>query len=219
MPERLRILIADDHEIIREGLRTILERNPKWTACGEANTGRKALTEAIRLKPDVIVMDINMPELNGLEATSQILEKLPNTRILILSAHESEGLVRQMLCSGARGYILKSDAGRDLAAAVESVAQGKLFFTASVSNVVLRGYQQQAGEHPARSNSVLRLSPREREVLQLIAEGRTNKEIAALIGASVKTVENHRARLMAKMDFHSLTDLVRYAIQNEIIRV
>lgn len=208
MPERLRILIADDHEIVREGLRTILERNSGWTVCGEAGTGRKALTEAMRLKPDLIVMDISMPELNGLDATPQILEKLPNTRILILSAHESERLVRQMLASGARGYILKSDAGRDLTAAVESLAMGKLFFAASVSNVVLSSSR----------NSVSLLSPREREVIQLIAEGRTNKEIAVLIGASIKTVENHRARLMAKLDFHSLTDLVRYAIQNEIIR-
>lgn len=218
MPEPLKILIVDDHEIIREGLRTILERHAGWTVCGEASTGRKAVTEAIRLQPDVVLMDISMPELNGLDATPQILEKVPNAKILILSAHDSERLVRQMLSSGARGYMLKTDAGRDLIAAVEAVAGGRLFFTASVSNVVLGDYQQRAvrpGEIPPHSPS--NLGARERQVLQLLAEGRTNKEVAEQLGTSVKTVENQRAKVMMKLNLHSLTDLVRYAIQNEII--
>lgn len=219
MPETLRILVADDHEIVREGLRTILARHPGWIVCGEASTGRQAIAEAIRLEPDVILMDISMPELNGLDATPKILERLPNAAILILSAHDSERLIRQMLSSGARGYMLKTDAGRDLTAAVEAISQGRLFFTNSVSDIVLSDYQRRA---PNVANlpgtASVQLSPREREVLQLLAEGRTNKEVAAQIGTSVKTVENQRARIMTKLDFHSLTDLVRYAIQNEFIK-
>lgn len=219
MPDSLRILIVDDHEIVREGLRTILERHPGWIVCGEAATGRQALAEAIRLRPDVVLMDISMPELNGLDATPQILEKVPTAKILILSAHDSERLVRQMLASGARGYMLKTDAGRDLTTAVQALADGRLFFTASVSNVVLGDYQQQS----AAPRDVLRqlpatLSPRERQVLQLLAEGQTNKEVAFQIGTSIKTVENQRSKIMAKLNLHSLTDLVRYAIQNELIQ-
>lgn len=219
MPESLRILLADDHEVVREGLRTILERHPGWVVCGEASTGRQAIEEAIRLKPDVILMDISMPELNGLDATPQILEKVPQAKVLILSAHDSERLIRQMLSSGARGYMLKTDAGRDLVTAVETLANGRLFFTASVSNVVLGDFQKKsAGAGTIPSHSPSQLTTREREILQLLAEGRTNKEVAARIGTSVKTVENHRAKLMTKLNLHSLTDLVRYAIQNELIR-
>lgn len=219
MPGPLRILVADDHEVVRAGLRMILERQPGWTVCGEAATGRQALTEAVRLKPDVILMDISMPELNGLDAAPQILEKVPDTRILILSAHDSERLIRQMLLSGARGYMLKTDAGRDLVQAVDAIAQGRLFFTASVANVVLSDYQRHAADPenvPVAAPAYL--SPREREILQLLAEGSTNKEVAAQIHTSVKTVEKQRATLMAKLNLHSLTDLVRYAIQNELIR-
>lgn len=219
MPDALRILIADDHEIVREGLRTILERQPGWSVCGEASSGREAVSEAIRLQPDVTVMDISMPELNGLDATQRIIEKIPGARILIISAHDSERLVRQMLSSGARGYMLKTDAGRDLTTAVETIAKGRLFFTASASNVVLGDYHRRSvepGEVPSISPSSL--TSREREILQLLAEGRTNKEVAEQIRTSVKTVENHRSKIMAKLHFHSLTDLVRYAIQNEIIR-
>lgn len=219
MPDSIKILVADDHEIVREGLRTILERHPGWTVCGEASTGRQALTEAIRLQPDIILMDISMPELNGLDATPLILEQVPHAKILILSAHDSERLIRQMLSSGARGYMLKTDAGRDLVKAVGALASGRLFFTASVSNLVLGDYQQRSaepGDIPRHSPSTL--SPREREVLQLLAEGKTNKEVATQLNTSVKTVENQRAKIMTKLNFHSLTDLVRYAIQNELIR-
>ncbi len=217
MSEPLRILIADDHEIVREGLRVILERREGWTVCGEASTGREALAEALRLQPDIVLMDISMPELNGLEATPRIMERVPGVKVLILSAHDSERLVRRMLSSGARGYMLKTDAGRDLVTAVESIADGRLFFTASVSNVVLDCQKNafDSGENP--NNSAGNLTSREREILQLLAEGRANKEIAAQIAVSVKTVENHRAKIMAKLNFHSLTDLVRYAIQNEIV--
>lgn len=219
MPDSLKILIADDHEIVREGLRTILERQPGWIVCGEASTGREALNEAVRLRPDIVLMDISMPELNGLDATPQILEQVPTTRILILSAHDSERLVRQMLASGARGYMLKTDAGRDLTAAVQALAAGRLFFTASVSNVVLGDYQQRSAAPEDLPNRLpATLSPRERQILQLLAEGRTNKEIAFQIGTSIKTVENQRSKIMAKLNLHSLTDLVRYAIQNEVIQ-
>lgn len=218
MPETLRILVADDHEVVRSGLRLILERQPNWTVCGEAGTGRQAIAEAIRLKPDVIVMDISMPELNGLDATPQILEKVPRAKVLILSAHDSERLVRQMLSSGARGYMLKSDAGKDLTCAVEAVANGRLFFTLSVSDIVLADYQKlssNTADLPEESPG--RLTAREREILQLLAEGKTNKEVPAQIRTSVKTVENYRARLMKQLDLHSLSDLVRYAIQHELI--
>jgi DNA-binding NarL/FixJ family response regulator len=214
----LRILVADDHEIVREGLRSILERRPEWIVCGEAATGRQALSEAVRLQPDVILLDISMPELNGLDATPQILEVVPSAKILILSAHDSERLIRQMLSSGARGYMLKTDAGRDLIAAVDAVSQGRLFFTASVSNMVLNDYQARRDLEADPMPSVPTLTPREREVVQLLSEGRSNKEIASQLGTSVKTVENQRARVMAKLGLKSLADLVRYAIQNEILR-
>jgi DNA-binding NarL/FixJ family response regulator len=219
MSKPLDILIADDHEIVREGLRTILERHVDWTVCGEAATGTKAVSEAVRLQPDVILMDINMPELNGLVATSQIMEKVPTTKILILSAHESERLIRQMLSSGARGYMVKTDAGRDVVMAVEAIASGRLFFAASISNVLLTDYQKRSrGEETIGDTTMTYLTPRERQILQLLAEGNTNKEVAAHIGTSVKTVENQRGKLMTKLGLNSLADLVRYAIQNEILQ-
>jgi DNA-binding NarL/FixJ family response regulator len=216
MNNPLRILVADDHEVIREGLRALLERQTGWVVCGEAGTGREALTEALRLKPDIVIMDISMPELNGLDATPQILEHLPDTRVMILSAHDSERLIRHMLSSGARGYMLKTDAGRNLVAAVEALAQGQLFFTGSVSKVILGAHQvSQPDTLPSSDFDVL--TARERQILKLLAEGMTNKQVAAKINVSVKTVETHRSRLMGKLDLHSLTDLVRYAIQHEII--
>lgn len=212
----LRILVADDHEVVREGLRALLERQPGWVVCGEAGTGREAVAETLRLKPDVVIMDISMPELNGLDATPRILEHLPDTRILILSAHDSERLIRHMLTSGARGYMLKTDAGKALTAAVQALAEGQLFFTGAVSRVILgaKQHSQPDALPPPDSDA---LTSREREILKLLAEGMTNKQVASHIHASVKTVETHRSRLMAKLNLHSLTDLVRYAIQHEII--
>ena len=214
----VRILVADDHDIVRKGLRAVLASRPGWQVCGEAANGREAVAAAIRHRPDIAIIDINMPELNGLEATREILKQVPEIRVLVLSAHDSESLVRQMLASGARGYVHKSDVSEDLIAAVETLCQGRVYFTSRVSDYVLgearRGIM--SGELPKDSRP--RLSPREREVLQLLAEGKANKEVATAMGISVKTVETHRGNVMSKLGMHSLSDLVRYAIQNEIIR-
>jgi DNA-binding NarL/FixJ family response regulator len=194
----------------------MLESHPGWEVSAEATNGREAVALSLEHKPDIVVMDINMPELNGLEATRQICKALPETRVLILSAHDSEQLVREMLVSGARGYVLKADAGEDLIAAVEALTVGRLFFTSSVSEFVMRGLRtgEEGGKFPELPP---RLSPREREVIQLLAEGKTNKEVAARLDISVKTAETHRKHIMDKLDLHSLSDLVRYAIQNGII--
>jgi DNA-binding NarL/FixJ family response regulator len=212
-----RVLVADDHVVVRKGLRSMLESNIGWQVCAEAATGTEAVALAIEHQPDVVVMDINMPELNGLEATRQICAALPNVRVLILSAHDSEQLVREMLVSGARGYVLKTDAGEDLIAAIEAIMAGRLFFTSSVSDMVITGLQE-GGKSGVSQEIPPRLSPRERQIIQLLAKGATNKEVANELGISVKTVETHRKNIMAKLDFHSLSDLVRYAIQNGIIK-
>lgn len=211
-----RILIADDHAVVLKGLRSMLESREGWQVCGEALNGREAVALAVEHQPDVVVMDINMPELNGLDATRQIGKALPGARVLILSAHDSEPLIREMLVCGARGFVLKADAGEDLIAAVEAVSAGRLFFTSSVSEFILRGMRDEDVALTAETSS--RISAREREVVQLLAEGRTNKEIATRLNISVKTVETHRKHIMSKLSFHSLSELVRYAIQNGIIQ-
>lgn len=208
-----RILVADDHAVVRKGLRSILESHAGWEVSAEAVNGRQAVELTLQGQPDIVVMDINMPELNGLEATKQICKAIPKAQVLILSAHDSEQLVRQMLVSGARGYVLKADAGEDLIAAVEALSVGRLYFTSSVADLVMRGFQEK-GE---ASEISARISPREREVLQLLAEGKTNKEVATRLRISVKTAETHRKHIMEKLDLHSLSDLVRYAIQNAVI--
>jgi len=214
--EWLRILIADDHEIVRRGLRSLLEGQAGWQVVGEAITGRDALDRVANLKPDIVVMDISMPEMNGLEATRQILKALPKTEILILTMHESEQVVREVLEAGARGYVLKSDAGRSLVAAVDSLRQHRPFFTSRVAEIVLDGYLHGRGE-AVHDSPRSRLTPRERQVLQLLAEGKSNKEISGALGISVKTAEAHRSNIMRKLDLHSISDLVRYAIRNKIV--
>lgn len=214
----LRILVVDDHEIVRRGLRALLESHAGWQVCAEAVSGREALEKATQLKPDVVVMDISMPEMNGLEATREILKIAPRTEILILTMHESEQVVREVLEAGARGYVLKTDAGRSLVAAVDSLRQHRAFFTSKVSEIVLSGYLKGRGsasenEPAARS----RLTPRERQIVQLLAEGKSNKEIGQSLGISVKTAEAHRSNIMRKLDLHSISDLVRYAIRNKIV--
>ncbi|MBZ5624536.1 MAG: response regulator transcription factor [Acidobacteriia bacterium] len=206
---KTRILIADDHQVVRKGVAAILGERPEWEICAEASTGREAIAAAARLKPDVVVMDICMPDMNGLEATRHIVKQNPQTQVLILSMHQSEQLVRDVLASGARGYLLKGDVSGDLVAAVDALGRQKPFFTSSVVEAILSGYQ--AG------GSSSQLTLREREILQLVAEGKANKEIAAALNITVKTVETHRARIMAKLDLHSVPDLVRYALRNHII--
>ena len=214
----VRILVADDHEIVRQGLRALLEAQPGWQVVAEAVDGREALDKAKRLHPDVVVLDVSMPNLNGLEATRQIRKALPQTEVLILTMHDSEQLVREVLEAGARGYVLKSDAGRELVTAVESVRQSKPHFTSRVSEIVLDGYLNAVGRAEAyNAPRTVRLSPREREIVQLLAEGKSNKEVAAALHISVKTAETHRTNLMRKLDLHSISELVRYAIRNKMV--
>jgi DNA-binding NarL/FixJ family response regulator len=213
----MQILIADDHELVRKGLRTVLEDHAGWVVCGEAANGRQAVEMAKKLQPDMIVMDITMPELNGLEATRQIHKALPKVEVLILTVHASEQLVGEVLAAGARGYILKADTSRLLVAAIESLARHKPFFTGTASEVVLGGFLRPGQPVRSESRDLPRLTAREREIVQLLVEGKSNKEVAVALGVSVKTVDAHRANLMHKLNLHSVTDLVRYAIRNQII--
>jgi DNA-binding NarL/FixJ family response regulator len=210
--ERLRILLADDHEMVRKGLRATIEGHRSWEVCGEARNGREAVAKTCELRPHIVVMDFAMPELNGMEATRQILAAIPDTEVLILSMHDSEKLVHELLAVGARGYLLKTDAGEFLIAAIEALACHKPYFTPKVSAVVLQGYL-----NPETQDST-ELTPREREIVQLIAEGKATKEVADVLGISFKTAETHRTNLMRKLDLHSTADLVRYAIRNQIIQ-
>ncbi len=215
--QTLRILIADDHEIVRRGVRAILEERPGWRVVGEVSNGRAAVEETARLKPAVVVLDIGMPELNGLEATRQILDAAPQTQVVVLTLHDSEELVRQVLAAGARGYVLKMDSSRDLVAAVEALSHRRTFFTQKISDIMLASYLQPAGIQVVDDVPAERLSKREREVLQMVAEGKGNKEIAWALKISVKTVETHRSNLMAKLNLHSMQEVMRYAIRNRIV--
>lgn len=210
----LRILLADDHEMLRRGLRAILTEQPGWEICGEAADGRQAVDLARKLHPDVIVMDMAMPELNGLEATRQIRRVWPKAEILVLTSDESETLVREVLAAGARGYVLKNDVSRVLVQAVESLSQHRPYFTSQVAEVLLKDFGR---EKKAPEAAVDPLTPREREVVQLVAEGRSTKEVAEVLHISVKTAENHRMNSMRKLKVKSATELVRYAIRNKII--
>ncbi len=211
------ILLADDHALVRRGLRELLELQPGWKVVGEAANGREALEKAKCLKPDVVILDISMPELNGLEATREILKAVPKTEVLILSLHESERLVHGVLEAGASGYVLKSDAEGTLVEAVEAVRRHRAFFTSKVASVVLRAYRK-AGKGPAPGNQApSSLTPRERQIVQLLAEARSNKEVASALQVSLHTVTTHRANIMRKLQVHSVSELVRYAIRNEII--
>ncbi|HLJ13406.1 MAG TPA: response regulator transcription factor [Bryobacteraceae bacterium] len=212
----VRILIADDHEIVRRGLISLLAAKPDWTVVGEAESGREAVELAKTLRPDIAILDVGMPELNGLEATRQVLKALPQTEILILTMHESEQIVREVLDAGARGYVLKSDAGRDLVAAVEALCQHRTFFSSKISDMLLRSYLRPARvEGPETTRS--RLTAREREIVQLLAEGKSNKEVASALNISIKTAETHRTNIMNKLDLRSITELVRYAVRNNIV--
>jgi DNA-binding NarL/FixJ family response regulator len=214
----IKILIADDHDVVREGLKTILAARADFVVCGEAATGREAVEKARELKPHVVVLDFSMPELNGLEATRQIRKALPGTEVLILTMHDSETLAREVLIAGARGFLLKTHAKRQLAAAVDALAQHQPFFADTVSALVLDAFLH-PDKHPAKTKTPAdRLTPREREIVQLIAEGRTSKDIALLLGLSVKTADAHRANIMRKLDLHSISELVLYAVRNQIVQ-
>ena len=215
----LRILIVDDHPVMRRGVRTILEARPQWTVCGEAATGREAVDQAKRLKPDVVVMDLTLPELSGLDATRQILRDAPTTEVLVLTMHDSEDVVQEVLQAGARGYVLKSDADRSLVDAVESLGRHTPFFTATVAELVLDGYIRQSDGEGPFTGEAASVTSREREIIQLIAGGKSSKAIAEQLGISVKTVEAHRTNIMRKLQMHSVTQLVRYAIRHHLTEI
>jgi DNA-binding NarL/FixJ family response regulator len=221
--EPVRLLVADDHEIVRKGIRSLLEAQPGWQVTGEASDGREAVEKARDLKPDVTVLDISMPSLNGLEAARQMIKNDARAKILILTQHESDPLIREVLDAGARGYVLKSDAGRDLITAVNAVRSNKTYFTAKVAQIVLDGYLDKkpkktaVGTEERKEDARTRLTPRQREIVQLLAEGKSSKEVAVALGLSVKTAETHRANIMRRLDCHSISELVRYAVRNNII--
>lgn len=217
--DKLRIVIADDHEIVRKGLISILQDHPGWVIIAEAGDGREAVVLAERHQPDIAILDLHMPLLNGLDATRQLLALSPETRILMLTLEDSDELVREVLAAGARGFVLKSDATRHLVTAVEALAEGRTYFTSKVADLVLAGYlKPAAGRESSGGEAPGRLSAREREVVQLLAEGKSNKEVAEVLNLSVKTVETHRAKIMAKLELRSFSDLVRYAIRNHIVQ-
>ena len=213
----LRILVVDDHAVVRRGVRSLLESHEGWEVCGEATTGRDAVEQSRQLRPDVVVMDLSLPELNGLDATRQILKDAPGIEVLVLTMHHSEELARDVLQAGARGYVMKSDADENLIAAVDSLRQHKPFLTSTVTEFVLDDYVRR-GDGAQADLAPVGVTSREREIIQLVAEGRSNKEAASTLGISVKTIEAHRANIMRKLHLRSVSDLVRYAIRNKIVQ-
>lgn len=213
----MRILVADDHDIIRRGLKELLTSRSGWEVCAEAKTGREAVALAEQFKPEVVVMDISMPDLNGLEAARQIRKTLPRTEILILTLHFSDQLVREIVEAGVRAYIMKSDADRDLVSAVEALSNHRPFFTARAAEMLLDGFRRPRTDIDPETVVRNRLTAREREIVQLLAEGKSSKEVAVSLGISVKTAETHRANIMRKLELHSVSELVRYAVRNQII--
>src|SRR5580658_8228434 len=215
----VQILVADDHDIIRRGLKQLLTSRPGWEVCGEAKTGREAVAMVERLKPDVVVMDISMPDLNGLEAARKIHKLFPKMGILILTLHFSDQLVLDIVEAGARAYILKSDAARDLVVGVEALANHQTFFTPRAADVLLNAFSRKNSQLDLRVLNRSRLTPREREIVKLLAEGKTSREAALALGISVKTAETHRANIMRKLEVHSVSEVVRYAVKNHIIEI
>ena len=214
---KTRVLIADDHEIVRHGISALVKTLSQFEVCGEATDGRTAVQKAKELKPDIVIIDIAMPQLNGLGATRQIMHERPSTKVLVLTMHDSEQVVREVLEAGARGYLLKSDAGRDLVTAWMRLQHNKTFFTSKISEMVLATFLNRRTVEPITGH--LGLTSREREVIQLVAEGKSTKEVAVALGLSVKTADTHRSNLMRKLGVHSVSELVLYAIRNNIIHV
>jgi DNA-binding NarL/FixJ family response regulator len=213
---KLRIVLGDDHTLVRQGFRKILEEQPDWEVVGEAGDGRQAVLQVLELEPDVAIIDIGMPLLNGIEVTRQIIRRAPTVRVLILSMHAEEAYITQVLQAGAKGYLLKDSADTDLIRGVTAVAAGKSFFSPGVARVMLDDYVR----HLADKGIVDRyeaLSEREREIFQLVAEGRSNKEIAELLSISPATVETHRAHILQKLDVHNTAELVLYAVRRGVI--
>jgi len=215
----LRIMIADDHDLVRRGLKMLLESHPGWKICAEAHSGREAVAMAEEFRPDIAIIDISMPELNGIEAARKVKKISPNTEMLILSMHHTDQLVREIIETGAKGYIIKSDSDRSLVAAVEALALHKPFFTSCATEIMLESIRTRGTGSPSEVPQSVRdrLTPREREIVQLLSEGKSSKEVAVILGISVKTSETHRANIMRKLEIHSVSQLVRYAVRNQIV--
>ncbi|HLK67198.1 MAG TPA: response regulator transcription factor [Bryobacteraceae bacterium] len=209
--KRIRILLADDHPMVRQGFKMILSAQSDMEIVGEAGNGREAVEQAEELKPDIVVMDVAMPELNGIEATRRLAASIPHTRVIALSMHKDSVYVREILRAGARGYLLKDSGAGDLVSAIRAVASGEAYLSPAVSNAVLDDYRRHV------TNPIDLLTSREREVLQMLAEGKTNKEIAVVLNLSVYTVDAHRGRIMEKLNVHSINELVRFAVRNGLI--
>jgi DNA-binding NarL/FixJ family response regulator len=219
MMGNLRLLVADDHDVVRKGVRTLLEQQPGWKVVAEAGDGREAVEKAKFVHPDVTILDLNMPELNGLEAAREILRSVP-TKVLILTMCDSDALIQKTLEAGVQGYLLKTDTGRDLVSAVDALSRDKTFFTPKVSQMVLEGYLRRPSKENwdgSNGKNGLRLTARQDQILQLLAEGKTSRGVAVALNISVKTAETHRANIMRRLDCHSVIELVRYAIRNHII--
>lgn len=213
--KKLRILIADDHDLVRYGIKSLLETQSEWVVCGEAVTGQEAVRKTAQLKPDVVVLDINMPELNGLEVSRQILKKAPETEILILTMDESPALMRELINLGVHGYVFKSDFGGDLIPAVEALSKHMHFLTTKGIQMMYQNLQQSPTGGKSQGSKLL--TGRQREVVRLLAGGKSNKEAASALGISVKTVESHRSNIMLRLNLKSFSDLVRYALREKII--
>jgi two-component system response regulator NreC len=213
---KIRVLIADDHGVVRRGLKLQLEQHDDFEVVGEASDGREAITMIDKLAPDIIIMDIAMPNLNGIQATAQIVKKNPNVGIIVLSMHSDETYLARTLAAGAKGYLLKDNAEVDLERAVRVVAQGKPYFSPAIANTLLEDYMRQMQQRGLQDSYDL-LTEREKEILQLLAEGKTNKDVAQLLNLSPNTVETHRTRMMQKLDLHSTAEIVLYAVRKQII--
>jgi len=212
----IRILLADDHTVMRNGLRLLLERQPNLSVVGEASDGRETVRAAESVSPDVVVMDIAMPNLNGIEAARQITAARPETAIVILSMHSDESYVIRALKAGARAYLLKDSAEGDLIAAIRAISEGKSFFSPAISRILVEDYMRQLEQQHAEDTYEL-LTAREREILQLLAEGKTNKEVATMLNLSVYTVETHRTHILQKLNLHNVPELILYAVRKGII--
>jgi len=212
---KFRVLIADDHSVVRRGLRALVESQPDWEVCAEASNGREAVEKAHTTRPNVVVLDFAMPEMDGLTATRKILEALPDTEVLILTQHDADAVVRQVLRAGARGYILKTDAGEELVQAITALKQHKPFFTRQISEAMLSSYLRK--DSSVTDDEIPVLTSREREIVKLVAEGKSNKEVADVLNITVKTAETHRANIMRKLNLGSLSELVLYAVRNHIV--
>jgi len=215
--KKLSILLADDHELVRHGIRGILRARRGWRVIGEASNGQEAVEKTNKLKPDVAILDVSMPNIDGLQATRQIRAASPNTKVVILTMHESDQMVHRVLEAGALAYVLKSDLAANLVNAVQDVSAGKLFLTPKVSNIVLQGFLKNGNQVAAAEQKRAKPTPREVQIIRLLVEGKSNKVIAADLGISIRTVETHRSRIMVKLGLHSLAELFHYAIRQKLV--